>query len=177
MSDEEVRRDTLTAEQLEGYRKAHRAALYAHLRSILAQSSDKRDPLLGLHAVGFFDSGRMGIWSAGMTPPLPVLMSGIGWLQGKVVSNFSHGLYGDHKRAESGDRFDPALGKARCVGCDDGDPAGAHAEEELRENARAWLGLLVGIALDHYGKHLPGPAVELLSQLSGFAIEADAKIS
>ena len=160
-----------------GYRRANQAALYAHLRTLLAATLVKNNPIIGLHGVLLHENGETMYTSAGGTPlTLAPLFSGLGALQGHLVDQIFARQRGGFKGALTGDTFDPKTGLTHCVACEDGDPSGNHAAHELEENARAWLGLLVEVALSFYGAHLPTQAGLLLDSLQQFTLAPDAKV-
>ncbi len=172
-SDNLAGKKDLTPEELEGYKRAHLAALYANFRMLLAWSR-LPDPLVGLFGVGITQRGSTYFITAGATPPMATLLSGLGSLQGHIISNAVDRKLGG--KGNSGDQFDPATGKVHCIGCEDGDPTGDHAQEELRENALAWLGVVVGVAQGFYSEHLPPEAHEHLQALAVLALPADTKV-
>lgn len=181
MKSEATQSNELSPEVVEGIRKAHLAAFYANMRGILAQSLDKKAPICGLHGVTYtFDNAgvpRGGIFSAGCTPHLNQLLTGIGALQGHLTANYISRQVEDLKNSNSGDVFDPELGKPRCVKCNDGDLDGSHAREELEKNARAWLGVVVAIAQEFYGEFLSDNAKVALVALQVEALPADEQVS
>lgn len=160
-----------------GYRKSHHAALYAHLRTLFARTRDEKDPATGLHGVLVFESGKYMRISAGATPSIINLLGMMGAMQGEIVQQAVARQVGDFKTAQVGDRYNPELGKTQCVSCDDGDPDGSHAEKELRENGKAWLGLVIEVAVNFYGGYLSPRAQELVAELKGEALPADAEVS
>lgn len=160
-----------------GYRRANHAALYAHLRTLIASTLAGKDLTIGLHGVAVTELGKFTSISAGGTPELQALLQALAHLQGKVIAQAVARRVGDTKTAEVGDQYDPELGRARCVGCGDGDPSGEHAREELRENGRAWLGLTIAVAMEFYGEHLSDRAKELLSELKAEALPMSAEVS
>lgn len=169
--DEEAKRLIL------GYRKANQAALFANVRSLLARAVVDPDPVVGLHGFYLTESGKALLITAGATPPLKEVLGFLGGLQGLLISSAVARMHEDYKTAQSGDQFDPKLGRTRCVGCDDGDPTGDHARKELEENARAWLGLMIIIGELFYGEHLSDGARRLMADLRAEALPADANIS
>ena len=170
--------DTQDVEALKlGYRRANLAALYAHLRSLIAATLRDDDPVVGLHAMCLSEKGFVYSVSAGATPTLDRVLSGIGSLQGLVTIQAVARMVGDLKQAQVGDQFDPALGKTRCIGCDDGDPDGSHAQEELRRNAQACLGMVVEMTQKFYGDFLSEKARVALGELKAEALPADVKVS
>lgn len=165
-----------TLKTLEGYRRAQRAALYANIRGILAASLDSKDPVLGVYGMGFRQSGAATFLCGGAVPR-QTLFSAIGAMTGEHTDNrIAHAL-GDKKGQALGDQYDPKSGKTHCVTCEDGDPTGEHALEELRKNARAWLGLLTDVALGYYGEHLPDGARGPLEELAKLALPAGEPVS
>ncbi len=159
-----------------GHRRAHQAALYANLRLLIALSLREDNPVLGLHGVYITEKLNTYLITAGSTPEPDVLLSAVGSLQGCVLMDFVARRTGDLANAHIGDTFDAKLGVPRCENCDDGDPDGAHAREELVENARAWLGLMILVAERFYGERLPDVAKRLLCELKAFALLADAEV-
>lgn len=162
---------------IELYRNAHKAALYAHMRMLLAKTFDATNPLLGLHGVCVYESLGVSCISAGSTPDPHILLGGIGGLQGYVLSSFVSRKLGDVKNAGVGDQVNLTLMKTQCVGCDDGDLDGSHAREELEENARAWLGLVLLVASEFYGEYLNDKAKQLIEQLKLEASPASKEVS
>lgn len=166
----------LTEEMKLGYRAAHHAALYAHLRWLLSRTLSKENPVIGVHAVCVLETGFTS-FSAGAAPELPTMLSMIGHLQGETIRMATARLVGDRKIAQTGDEFNPATGKAHCLNCEDGDPTGDHAENERRENAKAWLGVVIAVAMEFYGPYMSEEALALLVKLTNESIPAEAKIS
>jgi hypothetical protein len=161
----------------EGHRRANLAALYAHLRTLLAMTRSKEDPITGIHGVAVTERMRFVYVAAGATPPLPELLSMIGHLQGKIIEQATARQIGDLKGAGAGDRYNPELDRAQCVQCEDGDPDGSHAEQELRDNGKAWLGLCVEVAQEFYGPYLSEKALALLAELTAEALPAGTDVS
>lgn len=159
-----------------GYRKANLAALYANLRGVLGATLREENPIVGLIGLAFNGKGEALHIIAGGTPAAEQMLSAIGYLQGKAVSLMVARQVGDMPLAALGDQFNPASGKTHCVGCEDGDPTGGHAEQELRENARAWLGLVIEIAEKYYGEYLTEEARAGLRDLKKEALPFDAAI-
>lgn len=166
-----------TQEDIEGFRKAHLAALYANLRTLIAHTMDKDNPALGFHGFVFFEDQRYYAISAGSTPDLPQMLSAIGFLEGITTRSAVARQLGDHKTAMTGDTYDPETKTTHCAGCDDGDPTGAHTKKELEENVKAWLGLIVQVASEFYGEHLPEGAAEALYELKCLSLPATANVS
>lgn len=184
MKSEESEVRTTTPEELAealklqlGYRRANQAALYAHLRVLISRTLDPDDPVTGFHGFYHLESGRQYTVLAGETPQLPGLISGLAYVQGMAIEQSTARKVGDFKGAMAGDRYDPAIDRTHCISCEDGDPTGEHAQEELRENARAWLGLVIAVASGFYGPHLPAEAVAPLLALGKLALPADASVS
>lgn len=161
----------------EGYRKANLAALYAHLRTLLARTVDPDNPVVGFHGIAFSEDLRYYVVSAGSTPELPAMLSALSFLEGLQIKTHIARQLGDHKTAMSGDAFDPATNTVHCVGCEDGDPTGEHAKAELAANAKAWLGLTLLVGQSFYGEHLPAEALAILASLEPFALPAGADVS
>lgn len=161
----------------QGLRKANRAALYANLRTILVASMRPEKPLVGIHLFGFDEDNRLYIWSAGATPALHDMMRGVGSLQGWLIANAVNMQLGELKKANVGDGYDPLLDKTRCLSCEDGDPTGEHAEEELRLNAKAWLGVTCMVADLFYGPYLSDKTKEALKVLLDEALPANLPVS
>ena len=168
---------TLNEEQKRGLSRAHLAAVYANLRTLLAATLREDDPVIGVFGFSRTERGKSVIITAGATPSIDQLLSCIGWLQGHVTANYVARQIGDMANAGMGDRYNLESGTVHCVSCADGDPTGAHAKEELERNAQAWLGLLVLIAQRVYGEHLPPEAREPLDRLLALALPADTEVS
>lgn len=168
---------TLTEEQKLGIRRANQAAMYANLRMVLAKSLADDNPIVGVHGFYIAEDWKTYLLGGGVVLPLSVMLSHVGGLQGKLLLEHVARITGDVKNAHIGDSYDKAINAPRCESCDDSDPTGAHALEELKENARAWLGLCVFVAKKFYGPHLPEEAREPLDKLLAMALPADADIS
>ena len=159
-----------------GYRRAHLAALYANLRAIISASMEKENAAVGFHGVYVKEDTMLYPISSGATPGLPVLLSGMGGLQGIMIENYIARKTGDLTNANIGDNFDPELGKPRCVGCEDGDQDGQHARSELERNALAWLGVVVAVADGFYGEFLPEKVRAMLEELRQHSLPPDTQV-
>lgn len=167
----------MTEAEKQGHRRAHQAALYANLRTVLFKCLREKNPVLGVHGFWITEDLDTGWISAGSTPELPYMLSVTGAMQGDQIARAMARQVGDFKKAGVGDTFNAELGATQCIGCEDGDPTGAHAKSELEENARAWLGLTILVAEMFYGPHLPDEVRELLKKLGEHALPADASVS
>ena len=171
-----VATESLTEEQRLGIRRAHLAAVYANLRTLLAQTLREKDPVVGVFGFHVTEAGAPGMITAGATPKLQDLLSYLGWLNGHVITHYVARQVGDKANAGTGDGYDLALGATRCDGCEDGDPTGAHAKQELEENARAWLGVVLLVAERFYAPHLTERARALLVELGTEMLPPDAQV-
>lgn len=161
----------------DGVRLANHAAFYAHVRTMLAGSLSDEDPVVGFHGIVLLESQRYYAVSAGGTPELPSLLSMLARIQGDVLERAIARAVGDKAKAGQGDQFNPALGKTQCISCETGDPDGSHADEELRENAKAFLGLVVAVATKFYGPYLSYSAKAAVKMLALEALPAGSDIS
>lgn len=180
-SDEVKDLASKTVEELQairlGYRRANHAALYAHLRGLIAASLRDKNPVVGLHATIVLESGEVQYTSAGGVPSIDRILGGLGSLQGFMVAQYIAREKGDFKAAKQGDVYNPETGKTHCVGCEDGDPTGEHAKHELEENAKAWLGAVIEVAEKFYGDYLSTDAKEHLRLLKLEALPATSEVS
>lgn len=168
---------TLTDEELKGYTAANQAALYAHLRTLIAGTLFEKNPVVGFHGVMICQDNRYVTVMAGGTPEPASLYGMLAGLQGEVLTTGIARQIGNIREAKSGDMYDPELNAARCVSCEGGDPTGSHAEEELRENGKAWLGLVIEVAERFYGAYLTEEAKALLMSLRAEALPTNQDVS
>lgn len=159
----------------DGLTEANRAAVFAHLRHVLNNCLHVEHPTVGLIVCTWDALGRGYIHSAGATEFKRTLSA----LENAKASRIEQEIAirtGDIENAELGDQYDEELGATRCVSCEDGDPEGAHAKEELEENARAWLGLLCEVGLEYYGEHISQEAYRLLKELRVFSLPPGTRV-
>ena len=159
-----------------GIRRANLAAFYANVRRMLSWSLDEENPVVGAHGFYYAEDGKTYLLTAGATWGIDKMLADIGALQGQAIGNYLARRTGDLKHAAAGDSYNPDTSTVHCIGCEDGDPTGEHAKEELQKNARAWLGLTVLIAHRFYGGYLPDEAYAHLDALAELALPADAEV-